>query len=377
MLPDFMLHPPPIRCSPNLVISLCSLALALAPLQMEAEPESVPPDVLGSVHTSALKWTKLPPIPDVEGFAGAFAGVSGGVLIFAGGANITARKWEDDFVKTWYDSVFVLEGPDGVWKSGFKLPKPCAYGVSVTTDEGVVCIGGSAEREHFADVFRIQWKDGDLKFEPLPKLPRPCANGCGALLGTTIYIAGGIEVPAATTALKTFWALDLAAAEPHWQELEPWPGPERMYPVAGIQDGSFFLFSGAKLTAGPDGKPLREFLKDAYRYTPGHGWKRIADMPRAAVAAPSPAPGFGATGLLVITGDDGTEVNFRPLDKHPGFPRQILAYDTHADTWTVSREAPFSRSTAPTTQWHQQTVIPNGEVRPRVRTSEVWSVQLP
>src|ERR1043166_8747887 len=42
-----------------------------------------------------LQWQKLPPIPDAEGFAGAFAGVSGGALIVAGGANIAGDKWAE------------------------------------------------------------------------------------------------------------------------------------------------------------------------------------------------------------------------------------------------------------------------------------------
>ena len=45
--------------------------------------------------TEALTWTQLPPLPDREGFAGMFAGISHGVSIAAGGANFPAGKpWE-------------------------------------------------------------------------------------------------------------------------------------------------------------------------------------------------------------------------------------------------------------------------------------------
>ena len=87
-------------------------------------------------------WEKLPPIPDAEGFAGTFAGVSNGALIVAGGANIAGDKWAEPLRKQWYDSVFVLEKPDGKWRAGFVLPRALGYGVSVTTERGVVCIGG-------------------------------------------------------------------------------------------------------------------------------------------------------------------------------------------------------------------------------------------
>lgn len=322
-----------------------------------------------------MQWDQLPSIPDREGFAAPFAGVSGGALIVAGGANIPGDKWAEPFVKKWYDSIFVLDDPNGKWRKAGKLPRPLGYGVSVSTDDGVVCLGGSDSKQHYANVFLLHLKNGELQRKALPSLPMPCANACGALVGHTIYVAGGIDTPLATTALHEFWALDLDAQEPLWRELDPWPGPERMLAVAGALDDAFYLFSGAKLTADAEGKPVREYLRDAYRYTSGQGWKRLADLPRAAVAAPTPAASTGSK-LLIVTGDDGLNVAFQPVEKHPGFPRNVLSYDSSADAWTVLDTAPISRATAPVVLWHNRVVIPNGEVRPRVRTPEVWSLRL-
>jgi N-acetylneuraminic acid mutarotase len=192
------------------------------------------------------------------------------------------------------------------------------------------------------------------------------------MVGDSIYVAGGIETPVATVALKTFWRLDLGTEEPRWEELTPWPGPERMLAVAGSLGGSFYLFSGARLRPGADGKAEREYLRDAYRFSPGTGWKRIADMPRAAVAAPSPAL-VAESRLLIVSGDDGKKVDFHPVSEHPGFPRDLLGYDPERDAWSVVGEAPFSRATAQVVEWLDRFVIPNGEVRPRVRTPEVWA----
>jgi len=324
----------------------------------------------------AMTWEKLPAIPDAEGFAGTFAGVSNGALIVAGGANIAGEKWGDTFTKQWYDSVFVLEKPDGEWKCGFKLPRALGYGVSVTTERGVVCIGGSDSQRHYADVFLLEWRDGRIVTSALHALPKACANMCGAIVGKVIYLAGGIERPDATVAMKTFWKLDLAASAPRWESLEPWPGPERMLAVAGVIGDSFFIFSGAKLKAGADGKAVREFLRDAYRFTPGKGWTRLADMPRAAVAAPSPALSEDGMRVRIVSGDDGTKVDFQPVREHPGFPHDVLAYDAERDAWSRAGEVPFSRATVPVVRWLGRDVIPNGEARPRVRTSEVWAVQM-
>jgi N-acetylneuraminic acid mutarotase len=67
---------------------------------------------------ASLRWKALPPLPDREGFAASFAGVSGGALIVAGGANFPdKRPWEKG-KKIWYASVFVLEKADSAWKTG-------------------------------------------------------------------------------------------------------------------------------------------------------------------------------------------------------------------------------------------------------------------
>src|SRR3954469_737650 len=84
------------------------------------------------------KWARLSRLPDKEGFAGAFAGVSGGALLVAGGANFPDKKPWEGGTKIWYDTVFVLDRPDGEWKVAGRLPRRLGYGVSVTHGDGVV-----------------------------------------------------------------------------------------------------------------------------------------------------------------------------------------------------------------------------------------------
>lgn len=323
----------------------------------------------------ALKWSQLPPIPDANGFAAPFAGVSGDALLVAGGANFpNAMPWEGG-QKAWYDSVFVLPKPDGKWLPGFKLPRPVAYGVSVTTKRGVLCAGGGDAKEHFRDVFLLRWLGDRIETESLPALPQPLANACGALVGETVYVAGSITKPDATNALRNFWALDLSQSAPQWRELEPWPGPARMLATAAVQGGAFYLVSGVELSGDAQGKPGRRYLKDAYRFTPGAGWKRVADLPRPAVAAPSPASALGQSHFVVLGGDDGTMAGFAPLAEHPGFPKTALAYHTITDTWSPFGELPAPRVTVPVVEWRSEFVIPNGEMRPGVRSPEVWACQ--
>ena len=169
-------------------------------------------------------------------------------------------------------------------------------------------------------------------------MSNPGANMSGALIGDTIYVVGGTARPEATNAVNTFISMNLAVKRPGWRTLEPLPGPGRMLATAGAHDGSFYVFGGAALHPGADGKPVRDWRRDAWRYTPGRGWKRIADLPRAAVAAPSPAP-IANGKLLILGGDDGAQVNTPPA-QHQGFRRDVLAYDPKTDRWEQSGEMP-------------------------------------
>src|SRR4051812_31057183 len=146
---------------------------------------------LSTMPAQEIRWSNLPSIPDREGFAYPFAGVSNDALIVAGGANFPdKRPWEGG-TKRWYDSVFVLERPDGQWKQAGKLPRPIGYGVSITTADGILCLGGCDQDRHYADCFQMRWTGNDVKFTPLPALPKPCANSCGALINNVVYVAGG------------------------------------------------------------------------------------------------------------------------------------------------------------------------------------------
>ncbi len=324
-----------------------------------------------SIMADDMDWKKLAPIPDAEGFAGPFAGTHKGVLMVAGGANFPSKKPWEGGTKVWYDDVFVLEKPAGQWRRAGRLSRPLGYGVSVSTREGILCAGGSDAAMHHAGVFRLEWSRGSIVETPMPPLPAPCANMCGAVVKDVLYIMGGIETPAATEAKNTLWALNLKQPRAEWQVLEPLPGRGRMLSTAGAAGDSLFIFSGAALKAGPDGKPVREWLRDAWRYTPGMGWKRLADVPRVAVAAPSPAAEDDGR-LLVLGGDDGSQIDVEPTN-HNGFPRGIQAFDVRNDRWEMAGDVPFSLVTTTTVRWRGRVVIPGGEAKPGVRSTEVWS----
>ena len=165
--------------------------------------------------SGVLEWSELAPLPDAHGVAGPFAGVSGDALIVAGGANFPEGPPWEDHPKRWHDTVYVLTAPDGAWKQAGKLPRPLAYGVSVTWNDAVVCAGGGDADRHYADAFVLRWTGEGLETQALPALPQPCAFGAGVLLEDTVYVAGGQESPQAEAALKALsgMATSIASAK--------------------------------------------------------------------------------------------------------------------------------------------------------------------
>ena len=342
--------------------------------------------VASNLNAEVLQWGELPDLPEWLGVAGAFSGVSSDALVVAGGANFPQPLFKDGQVnplakKIWRDRVYVLTAPDAQWQESGAMPRPLAYGASVTTDDGIICLGGSDADRHYPDVFMLVWADGKIERTDLPALPKPCANTAAAMLGTTIYVAGGQESPGAGRAMNNFWALDTAKDDSRWIELGPWPGPERILPVAAAQDGSFFLFSGCRLLTDEDGSVQREYLTDGYRFTPGdYGdvsghWKRIADVPTPVAAAPTPAVSAGQSHILVFGGDHGKYAgrNLELMDGHPGFSTDVLAYHTITDTWTKAGRLSAGHVTATAVMWNDTIVIPSGEVRPGTRSPRVLS----
>jgi cyclically-permuted mutarotase family protein len=376
-----------------------------------------------SARVEPMRWAELPPLPagaeqdEQIGVAGPFAGVSGGALLVGGGANFPEAAPWDGGRKVWWDDVFVLErGGDGTfrWTTGsrFKLPGPLAYGVSITTDAGVVCIGGCDAERCYRDVFLLTWDPArrQIEVEAWPPLPAPLAFAAGARVGEAIFVAGGLETMKDGRATRRFEMLDLSRRGTdafEWQTLGPWPGPARMLPVAAGQSNGeadcFYLFSGR--TAEPDVPTMP--LTDAWCYVPARrAWRRLADVAPAGEPARSVTAGVAVAWdpyrVIVIGGDDGVlfcelerleqqiqrmthsaeadalEARRRAmLEQHPGFRREILAYDTLTDRWTAAGLFPAAAPvTTAAAEWGGSIVITSGEIRPGVRTPKLWRARI-
>ncbi|MFT3824185.1 MAG: sodium/solute symporter [Chitinophagaceae bacterium] len=344
--------------------------------------------VASDVPPRYFNWSQLPAVPGHIGFAGAFAGVSNGALLVAGGANFPDGAPWTGARKIWYNEIYVLENAQQQWKLVGHLPQTLGYGVAVTWKDGVICIGGSNAEKHTADAFILRYVNGKINTEQLPSLPVSLANACGAVIGNVLYVAGGAATPVDSSG-SYFWSLDLAlpAAKRVWNTLPSWPGPSRMMSVAGTQDGHFYLFGGTHVTI-KDSTAQRAFLKDAYKYIPAKGWVRLPDLPEPVVAAPSPAYNAGQSHLLIFGGDNGQYFDQNNILKetHPGFSKKVYAFNTITESWSQIDEIATDKKadavanpggstwapvTTPLVVWNNSVILPSGEVRPGTRTPRV------
>jgi len=346
-----------------------------------------------------LDWQSLPALPDALGVAGPFVGSHGGGLIVAGGANFAAADAPDlwELPKRYQAAAFVLVPHEGgrryAWRTGFALQRPIAYGASASTPVGVACVGGDDAREVFATAFLLAWDaaSGMLAERPLPPLPVPSTAAGAALVGGHVYLVGGQMGLGLDSATAGAWRLDLTklgAAGHAWEPLPNLPGGPRAFPLVAAQHDGFadclYVIGGRRQKPGAADAAGVEPLADCHEFSPARfavdpatAWRRRADPPTPLMAGTAAA--FGQSHLIVLAADDGELMRKIASDpdvakRHPGFPRRAWAYHTITDTWTAAGETPACPVTTPAVAFDGGIVLASGEVRPRVRTNEVWRV---
>ena len=315
-------------------------------------------------------WEALPPLPDAEGFAGSYAGVHGGCLLVAGGANFPEKPLWEGGPKRWTDRVFVLAAEDAAWQEPGRLPKPLGYGAAVSLPQGVMLIGGSNAEGALGDCYLLVCEEDAVVCKPLAPLPVPLTGHAAVLMGGRVYVQGGSLAAGEQDAECRMWVYDPAADA--WSEGAPLPGRGRFLHQMAVVGDTLYVLGGIGLRPGEDGRQARDMLTEAWCYTESEGWKLLADLPRFCAAAPTPAPVFGGK-IYLLGGDDATVKGYTPQN-HPGFHSASLCYDTAADAWHEAGEVAAPRAVLPCAMWHGKAVIVNGEQRPGKRSNEVWGI---
>lgn len=373
-----------------------------------------------TAKSNIIDWSSAQNLPIEGGVNGAFIGVHNDVLILAGGANFPDQPVWEGGEKSWYGDIYVLEKKGGktTWhKNLTKLHKPLAYGVSISTPEGVLCIGGSDSNGIYKEVFLLKWNESRkiVETESLPSLPIPLAYMSASVVGNVVYLVGGQEkVNGVSTSRFLSFDLNqnLTDTSTQWKVLPSFPGKGRINPVVvgqsnGHQD-CLYVFSGTY--HDPGSEMAYEMLHDVYEYDPRKSlWTQKRSVPNnltpglyGGYIAAAPSIALGDSHILIFGGaggqnqhlykrlelkrqierlrlNDSSNVQIetlvseeKKLVRGTSFSPTIWAYHTITDTWSKRGDLPDStRVVTVALKWGDDIVIPSGEVRPGVRTPTV------
>lgn len=354
-----------------------------------------------SLQIQSIHVQKMSGFPNGEkgmnlGLSACYAGITEGQLLICGGCNFPDTPAAEGGKKKYYKGIYAADIPADslfTWRKVGDLPASAAYGVTVSTGDGVICIGGMNEKGAMTDVFRIYWKDDKRKkvvLESLPSLPYALDNFTGSLSGNRIYVAGGNKqgIPS-----NSFLCLDLDNLSDGWQELPSFPGFPRVQPVSASQcrDGErcFYLWGGfAPSTAG---RPATLSL-DGYCYSPSsQTWTRLdAPAGRDGEAVSLGGGTSHALGdkLVLCMGGVNKDIFLSALQKpekdyllHPAewykFNRKILVYDISRNAWQeVLETSDVARAGAALVGDGETFFSIAGELKPGIRTAEIIRITI-
>ena len=248
-------------------------------------------------ESSSFKWQEYPALPlsansgEQAGLAAPFAGMHNGVLLVVG-------------EKQYRNEIYVLYNvgqATAKWETlNVRFPYPATHGVSISTNRGIVCIGGKDASRQLSKVMLMSWDAGarDVIFTEMPDLPYTNADMGGALIGSTVYVLGGsVDGKPGTGGVY----LDLTNEKAGWQRIPDMPGAARLRPVVAAQNAGdetcLYVFGGYRFDAENDADNVADFdadwdadkftdkdtkpalMTDAYCFVPSRNqWKRIPDV---------------------------------------------------------------------------------------------------
>lgn len=265
-----------------------------------------------------------------RGVSACYSGILNGNLLMAGGCNFPDVPASEGGKKKFYRGIYAATlNPDTVlaWRKVGELPVAAAYGVSVSCQDGIICVGGTDGKNALTSVYKISWnennrkagknlkavrslksgrdeetekneqagksrtigkneqigkdrqtgkdgqirkheqagKHGKVQIETLPDLPYALDNMYGTLVGHRLFITGGNRDGKPS---NSFLSLDLDNLAADWQQLPEFPGAARVQPVCAGQykDGDARIYLWGGFAASVDGKPAT-LSTDGYCYS--------------------------------------------------------------------------------------------------------------
>ncbi|GEO04348.1 hypothetical protein AAE02nite_20120 [Adhaeribacter aerolatus] len=358
-----------------------------------------------SQTVQAINWKVAVELPALTGqakalgLAGPVAGVHHQVLVVAGGANFPDKMPWLGGTKKYYNDIYVFEkeakgNTIKPYPKLFHLSNPVAYGASCSTPSGIICAGGENDKGITNQVLLIQWDTAtkNIAVKNLPDLPIAVTNAAITSINNKVYVGGGEMADGVS---NQFFSLDLNHPAAGWQQLPPLPKPISHAVMVMQSSGEhqyIYLIGGRKKNSNG----ISDLYDSVYQYDlKSSQWQQKQSLPYALSAGTGMATRAG--NILLFGGDKGEtfhkteqllaaiaaekgEAKKQELiqqkanlqSAHPGFSKEVLQYNAHADTWKKLGTIPFEVPVTTTAvNWADGVLIPSGEIKAGVRTPQL------
>ena len=323
-----------------------------------------------------------------KGTAGMLSGVSNGYIVVGGGANFPEDGPALGGTKKSYPDIYVLKQEDGqlVEVNHTTMDHEIAYGVSITTDDGIYYVGGSTAEGKGNQVLLVKADDaGEITVDTVGELPFTFSDGFAALKEDVLYVGAGKMDGEATNRvialdLKTKKTTDLAAIPNE---------ATRTQCVSQLLGDSIYVFSGGDQVAYTDG----------YRYSiEENKWEQVSDVQieneKISLLGANSVK-LNDHSMLVVGGfnkevydnavaqmaelkDEALnqfKLNYFGADPSElQWNRKVLVYDADADIWTSIGEVPFDAPCGEALVLDGDRIYSiNVEIKPGTRTKHMYS----
>ena len=356
-----------------------------------------------------------------EGVSGAFAGQLGEWLVWGGGCNFPS---DNPSSKRFYQSLYAIrtsDTGDQEVKALGTLEVPSGYGASLISDEGtsLYLIGGTDGTSARKEIYRISLTGGEPSLELLPiELPFGWYEGGAALVGDTLYLAGGWRSgEKGVEPLLQLTKVSLTTGES--SEVLPLTEGARIQPVLFDSQGNLYLFGGFRPANGEEPPHMQA---KGYRLSLEKQpleWEAVANEPtvelsdgaRKLLFVGSTVASDPRDGAVYLAGGVDWDIFQEALDREyqegqtrsavePNeqllaqfdearkaylsqdpeayrFMPALLKFNPQSAEWEVVAEDPaFATAGAVLSVQEGVAYLVGGELKPRLRTPNIWRVAI-
>ena len=327
-----------------------------------------------------VTFERVQGFPDGEegiatGVSACFAGAIGDTLVMAGGCNFPETPAAYGGKKRYYRGIYtaVIDGKNQLdWRLAGWLPEAVAYGVSVPTRDGLICIGGCNDTGSMRSVWLIRLQGGKAVVSELPSLPHAMDNFTGAGKGSRMMVSDG----------EHLYQYDLEGESRSWTEVAQVGNSKLAQPVSAFVGDAFCLWGGVTPKTAEQDATLQL-----------GGWQY--DGVKSALAGPvdehgdpiylggAAAVNLSPTAVLAVGGVNKdvflSAVNHPQPDymTHPAawyrFNPYICLYEDGA--WQViGRSDVTARAGAALVRYEDRIYLIGGELKPGIRTAKIYSI---